>query len=93
VPTLKEKGYPEGVMFAWYGFVAPAGTPKPIIEKLHGALHFAMQDPATREWLKKNVWQENYKGPSELAKFVKFQVDKFTKIAKERSWTILRKEK
>ena len=38
VPTFRELGYPDIVGETWYGVFAPAGTPKPIVEKLNSAL-------------------------------------------------------
>jgi tripartite-type tricarboxylate transporter receptor subunit TctC len=47
VPTTAEAGLPEFKMVAWYGIVAPKGTPKPIIDKLNHALSAALDDPVT----------------------------------------------
>lgn len=46
VVTMHESGMSDFEVVAWGGFVAPAGTPKPIIEKLTSALHIALKDPA-----------------------------------------------
>lgn len=45
VPTYTELGFPEMGDGGWFGLVAPAGTPKPIIDKLNAAAHQVMQDP------------------------------------------------
>jgi len=47
VPTLAELGYPKdyAIWSTWYGFAAPAGTPKPIIEKLEAGILKATKDP------------------------------------------------
>ena len=45
VPTYTELGFPEMGDGGWFGLVAPAGTPKAIIDKLNAAAHKAMQDP------------------------------------------------
>jgi tripartite-type tricarboxylate transporter receptor subunit TctC len=49
VPTMKEAGYPGVEVGSWYGFHAPAGTPKAIIDKLHTEMVKAMQTPELRE--------------------------------------------
>jgi len=41
VPTFKESGYPSVVGETWYAVFAPAGTPKPVIDKLNAALRKA----------------------------------------------------
>jgi tripartite-type tricarboxylate transporter receptor subunit TctC len=46
VPTSQEAGYPDVEAGIWYGIVAPARTPKEIIDKLNQALVEALRDPA-----------------------------------------------
>src|SRR5690606_8885099 len=45
VPTLAEEGYPELNQPAWYGLLAPAGTPEAIIKTLRDAAVVALKDP------------------------------------------------
>lgn len=82
VPILKERGYPEAIMYSWFAFVALVGTPKEIIEKLNNAFQAAIKDPTTMTTLKKIGFKEAYKPPAEFAQFVKSEYDKFDKIAK-----------
>ena len=51
VPTVDEAGAPGLHMSLWYGFWAPAGTPKAIVAKLNAAVVEALADPAVRERL------------------------------------------
>jgi tripartite-type tricarboxylate transporter receptor subunit TctC len=44
VPTLHEAGLPEFEVAIWHGLYAPKGTPKPVIDKLAGALQVALTD-------------------------------------------------
>jgi tripartite-type tricarboxylate transporter receptor subunit TctC len=53
VPTVAEAGLPQATMSLWYGFYAPKGTPRPIVERLSHALQDAIKDPAVREQLAK----------------------------------------
>lgn len=46
VPTVAESGYPGFRVVTWNGLMAPAGTPKPIIDKLAGEVQRAVKDPA-----------------------------------------------
>jgi tripartite-type tricarboxylate transporter receptor subunit TctC len=48
VPTAAEEGYPDVQAGIWYGFVAPAGTPKETIDKLNVAIAQALRDPAVK---------------------------------------------
>jgi tripartite-type tricarboxylate transporter receptor subunit TctC len=47
VPSATEGGLPDFEMATWYGLLAPAGTPRPIVQKLHEALGRALRDPST----------------------------------------------
>jgi tripartite-type tricarboxylate transporter receptor subunit TctC len=51
LPTVDEAGLPNLHVSAWYGLYAPAKTPKPVIEKLSGALADALRDPELAEQL------------------------------------------
>jgi tripartite-type tricarboxylate transporter receptor subunit TctC len=51
VPTVAESGYPGFEASVWYGFVAPAGLPKPIIAKLHDAVQKAIASPEVHDQL------------------------------------------
>jgi tripartite-type tricarboxylate transporter receptor subunit TctC len=48
VATMAEQGFPENVSSSWQGLFAIAGTPRPIVEKLHAAVIDAMKDGKTR---------------------------------------------
>jgi tripartite-type tricarboxylate transporter receptor subunit TctC len=48
VPTMNEAGYPF-TTYAWYGLLAPAHTPRPIIDKLNAGVRELLADPATLE--------------------------------------------
>lgn len=49
VPTIAESGFPGFEASVWYGFVAPAATPKPVIVRLHAEVQKALQTPEVRE--------------------------------------------
>lgn len=51
VPTVAESGYPGFEASVWYGFVAPAGLPKPVLTKLHEAVQKALESPEVRDQL------------------------------------------
>ncbi len=45
VPTFAEQGFPGFAVYSWYAVVAPAGTPEPVVRKLHAAFSAAVKDP------------------------------------------------
>ncbi len=49
VPTIAESGFAGFEASVWYGFVAPAATPKPIVARLHAKVQKALQTPEVRE--------------------------------------------
>jgi tripartite-type tricarboxylate transporter receptor subunit TctC len=49
VPTMVEAGVPELELTGWLGLFAPAGTPRPVIERLHAAMVNTISTPEVRE--------------------------------------------
>jgi tripartite-type tricarboxylate transporter receptor subunit TctC len=47
VPTIAESGYPGFETSQWYGILVPAGTPAPVIERLHREIVAALRNPDT----------------------------------------------
>jgi tripartite-type tricarboxylate transporter receptor subunit TctC len=71
-PTTVEAGLPEYKMTGWFALAAPAGTPRPILEKLNRELTAALRDPAVRQSFE-NLGAETMSMPLDQAK--KFQID------------------
>ncbi len=51
VPTMAESGFPGFEASVWYGFIAPATTPRPVIERLHAEVQKALQSKEVRDRL------------------------------------------
>jgi tripartite-type tricarboxylate transporter receptor subunit TctC len=49
VPTMAEAGYPGFNVVAWFGLFAPAGTPAPIVQRIHRELAAVLARPDLRE--------------------------------------------
>ena len=49
VPSIVEAGFPNAQLLVWYGILAPAKTPQPIVDKLHAAIGKALERPAIKE--------------------------------------------
>ncbi len=82
VPTLVESGYPDFVLDAWTGVVAPAGTPTPIIAKLNAALNAALTTPAAAASLAKFSAIAKTGTPDDFRKFLADQTEKWGAIVK-----------
>ncbi|MDS1142536.1 tripartite tricarboxylate transporter substrate binding protein BugE [Pusillimonas sp. SM2304] len=75
VPTLAEEGYPQLNQPAWYGLLAPTGTPDEIIKKLRDAAVVALEDPKVIETLEKQGAAPSGNTPEEFGKEIKEQYD------------------
>lgn len=83
VPTTTEAGYP-GVQFtSWTGLFAPAGTPDAVIQKLNKAVEIALKDPAVIDYIEKSGATPVRQSPAAFDKFVKSEVDKWVKAARD----------
>ena len=83
VPTSNEAGLPEFQASAWNGLFAPKATPKPVLERLAGALDKALDDANTRKRLQEmgsDIPDEASRGPQPLAALVKSEIAKWAPI-------------
>jgi len=88
VPTFSEAGMKGFESYAWYGFFAPAKTPKEIITKLNTDAMKAMKQP---EWQKvlADTGSENVgESPEQFAAFIKAEAAKWAKVVKDSGATI-----
>jgi tripartite-type tricarboxylate transporter receptor subunit TctC len=82
VPTLVESGFPDFVIDAWTGVVAPASTPPAIVEKLNGAINAGMKTPAAQASLAKFSAIANLGTPQDFERFLASQMAKWGAIVK-----------
>lgn len=86
VPTIAESGYPDYDFSSWFGILAPAGTPKPVISRLNAEVAKALKDPAVQDRLHD---YEIFGSTSEaFAEFIKVQIERTAKIIKASGATI-----
>ena len=81
VPTMLEAGIPDYVMTAFFGVVAPAGTPPPIVARLNGAINDGLETDALRAALKKLGAAPTIETPEKFAAFIAAEMRKWTEIA------------
>ena len=81
VPTMLEAGIPDYVMTAFFGVVAPAGTPPPIVARLNGAINDGLETDALRAALKKLGAAPTIETPEKFAAFIAAEMGKWTEIA------------
>jgi len=83
VPTLAELGYPDLMMGSWAGIIAPANTPKAIVDRIAAETAKAMQDPAIRENFAKLGYVPVGSTPEEFDSLVRKEVDRLGTIIRE----------
>ena len=89
VKTMAESGFPEMVSSSWQGVFVPAGTPRPIVEKLHGALLTAFADADVRKRLAVGgAIVVTSRTPEEFAAFVATEVARWGKTARDIGATV-----
>jgi tripartite-type tricarboxylate transporter receptor subunit TctC len=87
VPTLQELGVPGFEAQAWWGMLAPAGTPDAIVNRMHAALQKALQEPAVKERLQQMGVVVTATSPAELDRFVKNEIEKWGKVVRDHKIT------
>ncbi|HMH18717.1 MAG TPA: tripartite tricarboxylate transporter substrate binding protein [Burkholderiales bacterium] len=84
VPTLAEQGLPGFSAYAWWGILAPAGTPKPIIDRFHAELAKALNQPDLRKQLTETLGMDlAASSPEVLQKFVAGEIDRWGKVVRD----------
>lgn len=83
LPTLQEQGLPGYECYTWNAFLAPAGTPQPIVKKLNAAVNEALADPAVSSALEKaGINPTPGSTPQTTEAFVKAELAKWAPIIK-----------
>ncbi len=82
VPTMIEAGVPGFVVSAGFGLFAPAGTPRPVIDRVLAALKSALSDSAVRKNLSDQGAEPVGGTPEAYAAFTRSEIDKWIKVAR-----------
>lgn len=83
IPTFAEAGYPQFEPVGWWGFLAPANTPQPIVNKLNEEIRKALAAVDVRERLEATGAIPAGNSPDEFAKQIKTNVDIYVKVARD----------
>jgi tripartite-type tricarboxylate transporter receptor subunit TctC len=82
VPTVAEAGLPGYDSTQWYGVLAPAGTQREIVARLHGAIARALRDEEVGRRLAADGAEPVGSSPEEFAAFIKSETEKWAKVAR-----------
>ncbi|MDO9434950.1 tripartite tricarboxylate transporter substrate binding protein [Hydrogenophaga sp.] len=83
VPTFAEAGMPDFNMQSWYGLLAPAGTPRPIIDKLSTAIQEILKTSDVQKRFEAIEAEPLMGGPAEFGALIKKDTERFARIIKE----------
>jgi tripartite-type tricarboxylate transporter receptor subunit TctC len=83
VPTIAEAGLPSYEFQGWYGLLAPAGVPQPILTKLNRDFNAALEDPATRNAMTSRGAEPLGGSMEHFSQFLRREVKKYAEVAKE----------
>jgi tripartite-type tricarboxylate transporter receptor subunit TctC len=83
LPTVAEAGYPGFQSTAWVGLLAPAGTPKAIIDQINAAVLKVMALPETRERMAGFGAEITTSSPEEFAAHIRSEMAKLGKVVRD----------
>ncbi|MSQ54923.1 MAG: tripartite tricarboxylate transporter substrate binding protein [Betaproteobacteria bacterium] len=88
IPTAMESGLPGFEVTSWYGLWAPAGTARPVIQRLHALVAKAFEEQDMRDlWFKLGA-EPGGASPEQFAAFVRTEVVKWGKVVRDAKVTI-----
>ncbi|HEX2567030.1 MAG TPA: tripartite tricarboxylate transporter substrate binding protein [Burkholderiales bacterium] len=84
LPTLDESGLKGYEDVTWNGFVAPAGTPREVLARLHGEIAKVVNEPAFhKRWLERGIETGASASPQDFSAYIKREADAFARLARE----------
>jgi tripartite-type tricarboxylate transporter receptor subunit TctC len=82
IPTVAESGYPGYVVSVWWGVVAPAGTAKPVMQRLQHEFNAILENPETQKRLLADAAEPRMMAPEEMRNLIRADVRKWTDVAR-----------
>jgi tripartite-type tricarboxylate transporter receptor subunit TctC len=82
IPTIAEAGLPGFESVQWYGLLAPAGTPKDIVNRLNKEMVAILQTPAIKERFATDGAQPVANTPEQFAAYIRTELAKWEKVAR-----------
>jgi tripartite-type tricarboxylate transporter receptor subunit TctC len=83
VPTMAEAGFPGLDLEMWHGLVAPAGTPAPIVKRLHDEFAKAARDPDITRIVKPQATDVLITSPEDFSKMIASDTQRLGKVIRE----------
>jgi tripartite-type tricarboxylate transporter receptor subunit TctC len=83
VPTMQEAGYPGYILTSWQGILAPAKTPKPVIDKLNAAMTAALATDAVKQKIEAQGLEVDTMTTERFAAVIKEDLARWAKVIKD----------
>ena len=83
VPTMNESGFSNFDDLTWFAFLAPAGTPQAIVDRLNAEMNKALQAPDVREKMEAQGLTSRQNTAAEFAAFLREEIPKWAKAVKD----------
>jgi tripartite-type tricarboxylate transporter receptor subunit TctC len=83
VPTIAESGFQGYEALNWYGYLAPAKTPKEVVDRLHREIAKALANPKVIDQLAKTGVEPAAMTPQEFGRYLKTEYDTWGKVVKQ----------
>ena len=80
--AVAEAGMPWFKVDTWYGILAPAATPREIINRLNAELAKVLNDPATKKMLSQRGTDPLTSTPDEFARFIRSEAERWGKVVR-----------
>jgi tripartite-type tricarboxylate transporter receptor subunit TctC len=83
VPTIAEQGFPGFSTDAWYGLLAPARTPRSIVDKVNAAVVRALELPDVKQRMADVGFEIVGSTPADFAKLIREEIPRWNKVVRE----------
>lgn len=83
VPTLVESGFPDLVALSWIGFLAPGGTPQPIIDRYHAEITRILRSPEVQTRLEQMEFDVVATTPGQFGDWIKAEIPRWGAVIRE----------
>jgi tripartite-type tricarboxylate transporter receptor subunit TctC len=82
LPSLEQSGYKGSASELWWGVLAPAGTPQPVVDRLNAEINKIILSPEMKEFFLKEGAEPAAMKPAEFEAFIAAEIERWKQVAK-----------
>ncbi|MBI4193539.1 MAG: tripartite tricarboxylate transporter substrate binding protein [Betaproteobacteria bacterium] len=83
IPTIAESGIPGFEVTNWFGILAPAGTPAPVVEEIHQQVAKIMGQESNQQLIFRMGLEPSLIGPTKFGAFIQSEIEKWIRVVRE----------